>query len=228
MRYLVGFVLALAVVGSVTGCGESQCGAGCWPGAAGVLVNMDPGVRSTYDVELVLDGETGAFTCKAPVPTNPTGVAQLVVECQAFEFLIRATPASVEVSVTAQDGSWSGSAKESLEYTRSTVCGVLCPPSATLTVSGSLLTDCTGVEDGTQCMSGEREGACVGESCVPADCSGLEDETFCLIRVEVPGRCSGGRCQAECSVLPEGAACLQSVGGEMGVCKGAKCVVQNE
>ena len=233
MRYLVGFVCVLALgVMPVVGCGgEDQCAAGCWPGVASVNVRMDPWVRSTYDVTLVLDGASGAFTCEGH-PTDQTGIGQLVVECGTPGFLIQATPESVEISVTAQDGSWTGFVKESPDYTRQTVCGVLCPPSAGITIPGSVLTDCTGFEDGTQCMSGELEGICLDGACaVSADCSGPENGTPCLLEdwgTVLPGRCSGGRCMTECQVLEEGTPCLQSIGGEMGVCEDGVCSVQNQ
>jgi hypothetical protein len=232
MRNLFRLLCACALgLMPVVGCGESQCAAGCWPGVASVNVRMDSWVRSTYDVTLVLDGASGAFTCEGH-PTDQTGIGQLVVECGTLGFLIQATPESVEISVTAQDGSWTGFVKESPDYTRQTVCGVLCPPSAGITIPGSVLTDCTGFEDGTQCMSGELEGICLDGACaVSADCSGLENGTPCLLEdwgTVLPGRCSGGRCMAECQVLEEGTPCLQSIGGEMGVCEDGVCSVQNQ
>jgi hypothetical protein len=246
MRYLVGFVLALAlgVMGSAMGCGESQCAAGCIHRTrdAELWVQMSPSVWSPYEVGLVLDGVTGTFTCGSSggpghsmgsVPTNRTGSGESVYpECSGFGFTILGAPESVEISVTAQDGSWTGSVKESPDYTRYTVCGVLCPPSAGITIPGSVLTDCTGFEDGTQCMSGELEGICLDGACaVSADCSGLENGTPCLLEdwgTVLPGRCSGGRCMAECQVLEEGTPCLQSIGGEMGVCEDGVCSVQNQ
>ena len=89
--------LALGVMGPAMGCGESQCAAGCWPGVPSANVRMDPWVRSTYDVTLVLDGASGAFTCEGH-PTDQTGIGQLVVECGTPGFLIQATPESVELS----------------------------------------------------------------------------------------------------------------------------------
>ena len=232
MRCLVGFALALGVMGSAVGCGESQCAAACISSFGNVEVSFDLWVRSTYDVDLVLDGASGAFTCEGGRLTNQTGIGQVVVECGEPGFWIKATPAFVEISVTARDGSWIGSAKESLEYTRTTTCGQLCPPLAVVTIAGSVLTDCTGFEDGTQCMSGELVGICLDGVCaVSADCSGLESGTPCLLEdwgTVLPGRCSGGRCIAECQVLEEGTPCLQSIRGEMGVCEGGVCLVQNQ
>jgi hypothetical protein len=239
MRYLFGFmcVLALGVV-PLVGCGEDTCARGC--NVANVMVNLNPWVIFTYDVDLVLDGASGAFTCKGSDSgwtglTNQTGIGQTVVECGAPGFEIQATPESVEISVTAQDGSWTGSVKESPDYVRLPTCpgeSELCPPLAVVTIRGSVLTDCTGFEDGTQCMSGELEGICLGGACaVSADCSGLENGTPCVFEDDgrdFPGRCSDGGCVAECQVLEEGTPCLQFVGGEMGVCEAGVCVVQNQ
>jgi hypothetical protein len=229
MRYLVGLILVLAL--GVMGCGEDICARGC---LSGLNVGLQPWVRSTYDVDLVLDGASGAFTCEGH-PTDQTGIGQVVVECGAPGFWIQATPESVEISVTAQDGSWTGSVKESPDYERRPSCpggSHLCPPLAVVTIRGSVLTDCTGFEDGTQCMSGELEGICLDGACaVSADCSGLENGTPCLLEdwgTVLPGRCSGGRCMAECQVLEEGTPCLQSIGGEMGVCEDGVCSVQNQ
>ena len=138
MRYLVSlaFVLALGVMG----CGEDTCARGCLDG---LRVNFDPWVTSTYDVDLVLDGASGAFTCEWSDGsgwtglTNQTGIGQTVVECGSPGFWIQATPESVEISVTAQDGSWTGSAKESPDYARAPRCpgeSELCPPFAVVTV----------------------------------------------------------------------------------------------
>jgi len=238
MRYLFGFLCVCAL--GVMGCGEDTCAAGCISSIGNVQVSFDPWVRSTYDVALVLDGVSGAFTCEGSRSgwtglTNQTGIGQTVVECGGPGFWIQATPEAVEISVTAQDGSWTGSVKESPDYVRLPRCpgeSELCPPSAVVTLRGSVLTDCTGFEDGTQCMSGELEGICLGGACaVSADCSGLENGTPCLFQDvgrQFPGRCSDGRCVAECQVLEEGTPCLQFVGGEMGVCEAGVCVIQNQ
>jgi hypothetical protein len=130
-RVFVVLVLPLAI-----GCGEEQCAAACL--GEGIAVSMDPSVTSTYDVDLLLDGVVGAFTCTesagAWTLTNPTGSVP-VDGCAGFEFAIDATPTSVEISVNAKDGSWTGSVTESPRYERNTVCGTLCPPRATVTVA---------------------------------------------------------------------------------------------
>jgi hypothetical protein len=149
MRYLVllVFVLTLGVMGSAMGCGEDQCLAPCINTTLDgeLYVNMDPRVESPYEADLVLDGATGAFTCgsymndpgghASSVPTNRTGSGESVYsECSGLGFTIVGTPASVEISVNAQDGSWTGSVKESPNYERTTTCGTLCPPRAVVAV----------------------------------------------------------------------------------------------
>ena len=60
MRKLI-LLVALVTVALASGCEELICStAGC---IAGVEVALVPGVSSTYDVELVLDGVAGALTC---------------------------------------------------------------------------------------------------------------------------------------------------------------------
>ena len=144
MRYIAGFVLVLAL--GAMGCsGGDTCARGCLDG---LVVRLDPGVSSAYDVDLVLDGADGAFSCEGSDlsgwrgPTNQTGIAQIVVECWGSEFWIKAVPESVEVSVTAQDGSWTGSVKESPDYQREPRCpgeSELCPPFAVVIVRGSVM-----------------------------------------------------------------------------------------
>jgi hypothetical protein len=131
MRYLVGFVFVLAL--TVFGCGEDTCAAGCLDG---LWVELEPGLSSSYDVDLLLDGADGAFSCEGS-PTNQTGVGQLVVECGVSAFRIQAAPESLEVSVVAQDGSWTGSLNENPEYERRPRCpgeSEFCPPYAVVTV----------------------------------------------------------------------------------------------
>lgn len=137
MRYLFGFLCVCALgLMPVVGCGESTCARGCLDG---LRVNLDPSVTSTYDVDLVLDGASGAFTCEwSDVsgwmgPTNQKGSAQTAVNCGSGGFWIQATPEAVEISLTAQDGSWTGSVKANPDYVRVTRCpggSELCPPFA--------------------------------------------------------------------------------------------------
>ena len=62
MRCLFGFLCVCAL--GVMGCGEYTCAAACISSIGNVQVSFDPWVRSTYDVALVLDGASGAFTCE--------------------------------------------------------------------------------------------------------------------------------------------------------------------
>ena len=128
------------------GCGgdDDDCGATCLGDLGNVQVRFQPWVPFfTYDVDLVLDGASGAFTCEWSDGsgwtglTNQTGSAQTVVNCGSGGFSIKATPESVEISVTVQDGSWTGSAKESPDYVRVMRCpggSELCPPFAVVVV----------------------------------------------------------------------------------------------
>lgn len=138
MRYLIGFMCVLAL--TVFGCVEDTCAAGCLDG---LWVELEPDLSSSYDVDLLLDGADGAFSCGGSDlsgwrgPTNQTGVGQLVVECGVSAFWIQAAPESLEVSVVAQDGSWTGSLNENPEYERRPRCpggSELCPPYAVVTV----------------------------------------------------------------------------------------------
>jgi hypothetical protein len=105
VRYSIGlaFVMALGVMGSAMGCGdgEDDCGARCLGDRANLRVNLDPGIFGAYEVDLVLDRASGAFTCEGSdysrtgLPTNQTGIAQTVVGCGAPGFEIQATPESV-------------------------------------------------------------------------------------------------------------------------------------
>jgi len=230
----LAFVLALGAMG----CGESTCARAC--NLANVVVDFDPWVASTYDVDLVLDGAGGAFTCEGSPsgwlgPRNQTGIGQTVIDCGPSGFGIQATPESVELSVTARDGGWIGSTQANPSYERMPRCpgeSELCPPFAAVTILGRVLTDCTGFEDGTQCMSGELGGICLDGACAAsADCSGLQEGSPCLFReagLDVPGRCSGGQCMEECQVLEEGSPCLELVGGEMGICEAGVCMIPNQ
>lgn len=110
-------LIALVAVALASGCEELICSvAGC---IAGVEVALVPEVSSTYDVELVLDGVAGALTCTKTQdrwePTDLTGSAP-VAACDGRGFGLEATPESVEIEITAQDGSWTGSINESPNY----------------------------------------------------------------------------------------------------------------
>lgn len=116
MRKLI-LLVALVTVALVSGCEELICSAaGC---IAGVEVALVPEVSSTYDVALVLDGAAGALTCAKTQdrwePTDLTGSAP-VGACDGRGFGLGTTPESVEIEITAQDGSWTGLINESPNY----------------------------------------------------------------------------------------------------------------
>jgi hypothetical protein len=99
VRYLFRLLCACALgLMPVVGCGESTCARGC--NVANVMVDFNPWVRSRYDVDLVLDGAGGAFSCERSRSgwtglTSQTGIGQTVVDCGAPGFEIQATPESV-------------------------------------------------------------------------------------------------------------------------------------
>ena len=72
MRYLVGFVLVLTF--GALGCSYDCTAMGC---SDIVRVSLEPEVGTTYDVDVVLDGVVGAFTCTESdgrwSRTDPTG-----------------------------------------------------------------------------------------------------------------------------------------------------------
>ena len=117
---------------------------GCWDH---VEVDLVPEITATYDVSLVLDGEAGAFTCESNggvdwVVRDVVGSAASVHSgCSGLGFWLGATPESVEITVAAQDGSWSGSANLSPTYQTHKPNGPDCPPScrvARLTITDDL------------------------------------------------------------------------------------------
>lgn len=140
MRYLVGFIVVLVL--GVVGCGESQCAAACayYGDEEGhIFVQMVPSVTSTYDVDFDLDGAAGAFTCERVeggwAATSQTGSGKALDDCAGHTFTIFATPDTLEISVNAQDGSWTGSLQTSPVYERPNVCGTACAPVATVTIA---------------------------------------------------------------------------------------------
>jgi hypothetical protein len=94
--------------------------------------------------------------------------------------------------------------------------------------NGGVVTDCTGVELPTECMSGDVGGFCVGGECAVNDCSAVGDETFCLVpgpKTVGLGLCSGGDCLPACMVVEEGAACHRfSYPWEIGECGNGSCI----
>jgi len=113
LETLLSIGAVLAVIPLASGCGYSCTAVGCSPGRHVALV---PDVGSTYDVELVVDGAVDAFTCiKTEDGWSSVGDPTLFW-CDGFGFYLEATPETLEISVAAQDGSWTGSISESPEY----------------------------------------------------------------------------------------------------------------
>lgn len=134
----IACVASAVLVLGLTGCTEATCARAC--GIGGVSVLLEPAIaEGGYDVELVLDGLDGSFTCEGGFRTSDqTGSGQLVVSCSSDSFSIGAAPETVEISVTAQVGSWMGSVREDLVYAREPRCPgeeELCPPFAMVTVT---------------------------------------------------------------------------------------------
>jgi len=138
MRYLVGFLILCAVGSTVllVGCDTFCAAAGC---TDGVQIEFVPEIEVAYDVDLVLDGEAEAFTCVREYdelsedwvwrPQPSFGV-----DCdgdgfrRTLGFGNSAVPESVEITVNAQDGSWSGSLTTRPTYETVQPNGSDCPP----------------------------------------------------------------------------------------------------
>lgn len=121
MRILVYLVYTLALF--LTGCGDEEVVCLLGPACADhVEVEFVPEIGVTYHVTLVLDGEAGAFTCEPSdeypewTATNQTGIAETVFECEGSYFTIEAAPETVEINVSAENGSWNGSLTASPTY----------------------------------------------------------------------------------------------------------------
>ena len=112
LKTLFGIGAALVMAPFASGCGYSCTAVGCSPGIGVALV---PNVASTYDVELVLDGVVDGFTC-IKTEDGWSGGDPTWFGCDGFGFYLEATPETLEISVVAQDGSWTGSISESPEY----------------------------------------------------------------------------------------------------------------
>jgi hypothetical protein len=89
---------------------------------------------------------------------------------------------------------------------------------------GTVVTNCTGAGDGTECASGDVSGFCFHSACYLSDCDGVEDGSECAVDLApfVPGLCTGGSCELECEDLEDGSACRLGEGA--GVCSGTFCI----
>lgn len=126
MRHSVGFLIlylvgALAV--SSLGCGQTCTAVGC---DDRVSVTLVPEIEVTYDVTFVLDGEPGSFTC-VRIEEGVWGSPSYVGDCDGSLFGLLGKPESVEITVSAEDGSWNGSLIASPAYTVLHPNGPDCP-----------------------------------------------------------------------------------------------------
>ena len=126
MRYLVGFLI-LCVVGGLAvlslGCGQNCTAVGC---DDRVSVGLVPEIEVTYDVAFVLDGEAGAFTC-VRIQEGVWSFPAYVADCDGSQLGLLGKPESVEITVSAEDGSWNGSLTASPTYTVFYPNGPDCP-----------------------------------------------------------------------------------------------------
>ncbi len=146
MRYLLRFVCVCALgVVPLMGCGCTRACTlvGCW---AGLIVELEPEISSTYDVELSIDGATSSFTCAMDQEVwqvaDVTGAVPFFEPwCTGAGFSLldgyQSPPRAVRVTVVAQDGNWTGSNSEEPEFKKDQPNGPGCPPvcrAATLTI----------------------------------------------------------------------------------------------
>jgi len=156
-----GWMLVLTLGALCVGCRDRVCTLiGC---SDHVRVVLQPAVGTTYDVDLVVDGVEGSFTCTAlgTGGWRPTDVSRAALSggCTGDGFEILGTPESVEAVVSAQDGSWLGSLTDTPNYETIQPNGPDCPPTcrvAELMVSGELRSICTEWTEGEPlCVNGE-------------------------------------------------------------------------
>jgi hypothetical protein len=152
----------LVILGGLSsGCGGRACTAiGC---SDEVRVALEPAVGSSYDVELLVDGVEGSFTCSG---SEAEGWSRSEVSgglsiwgCTGRGFEIQGRPERVEAQVRAQDGSWTGSASEAPSYETFQPNGPKCSPTchvAELSIAGEVRSICTEREPGGPlCENGE-------------------------------------------------------------------------
>ena len=141
LKTLLWIGATLVTLPFASGCGYDCNHVGC---IAGIKVALEPSVSSTYDVELVLDGAAAAFTCIKTVngwqQVGDSVGGALLFGCDGFGFHLDETPETVGISVTAQDGSWTGSVDESPTYTtfqpNGPGCGPGCPVAEVTVLKG--------------------------------------------------------------------------------------------
>ena len=153
MRYAVCFLILCEVGLAVfsLGCGQDCTHAGCFDE---VRVSLAPEIEVNYDVTLMLDGEAEAFACVRYYDDlreawlwriqPPYGIGSCDGKGFLWSFGFNGTgivPASVEITVSAEDGSWNGSLTASPTYQVVQPNGPDCPPTchqAGLTIANDL------------------------------------------------------------------------------------------
>jgi len=140
MRYRAGFLILCVVGLSVlsVGCGQVCSDVGC---IDGVQIDLVPEIEVNYDVTLMLDGEAEAFACVRYYDDlreawlwrmqPPYGISSCDGKGFLWSFGFNGTgtvPESVEITVTAEDGSWNGSLTASPTYQVVQPNGPDCPP----------------------------------------------------------------------------------------------------
>lgn len=216
-KSMVQLVVAALLLVLSTGCGEDQCLAACGS-FEGIHVRFILGVDSTYDAELVLDGVPGAFTCELDSETprwslvDSTGNVP-VATCRELGFDIEASPVSVAISVSAEDG-WVASTEEDPNYVRGSICGNLCPPAADVTLPTSA---CANPSDAAKVAEASFESEAY-DACVERESYDAKPVAACL-EEEPPGlspacaACYGqftgcsSNCIEPCVVTPMAGAC---------------------
>ena len=155
MRYFVGFLILCEVGLAVfsLGCWQDCTHAGC---SDEVRISLVPEIEVNYDVTLMLDEEAEAFACVRYYDDlreawlwrmqPPYGTSSCDGKAFLWSFGSNGTgtvPASVEITVNAEDGSWNGSLTASPTYQVVQPNGPDCSPTchqAGLTIANDVKT----------------------------------------------------------------------------------------
>ena len=221
MKWLLSLVLVLLAAGCRVECSAIGC-------TDVFLVNLEPEITTLYDVTLVFDGASGAFTCEFDeaggwVVSDAVGAA-VGTSCTGAAFWPPGTPESVEITVAAQDGSWRGSLNVNPTYQTNQPNGPDCPPTCRetrLTISNDVGGTFLVCEVDEECDDGN---ACTEDKCIFSPCeSGESCSSECvneLLAGTSPchnGICFSGVCVAlSCESLEDGAFCRPLGDGDCG------------
>jgi len=117
LKTLLWIGAALVTVPFASGCGYDCSAVGC---PSELQIRLEPEVFASYDVRLVLDSERASFTCAFDETDGSwatrTAAGVRVEHCDGRGFELDEGPASVEISVEAQDGSFVGFTSEAPSY----------------------------------------------------------------------------------------------------------------